>query len=273
MVNSEGPLFSPLKEAGKYEAEQIREYLSLEITKDDVVLHCDLSFPGLFHQALLLKKPGRAVAICHATSLNESDVWSDVWLKKWPFELASAALYDHVVVATKYHADKIGWGNVRVLGALPSPPDHILPEPSQWSRDDGERFVSVSRPGIQKTNKEVEDALFRMGHVVHRKQCDSWKDYFHFLDESNFMVITAREETYGYQVVDALSRGCIPIAPRHCSYPELLPSRCLYDPSKPPEEQAREIVSIAKKLEGDRVRLLCESKVRAFFQNLAKLLK
>ncbi len=56
-----------------------------------------------------------------------------------------------------------------------------------------------------------------------------WEGYYEFLCASRIMLITAREETFGYQVVDAVMAGCVPIAPNKFSYPELLPKQYLYD--------------------------------------------
>lgn len=246
-----------------------------------VLLHCDLSYPGIFHQVLALKRPAHSAVICHASARNRFDVFAGV-KGKWRSERAAAEMYDKVLVATHYHAWKLRSGgvtNARVLGALPHPPASIRPRPfynaSNWPGERPLHFVSVARPTRQKVDQGVEEALKQLtGNAVHRPTgIKTWEHYYHFLDRSKFLVITSREETYGYQVVDAVLRGCIPIAPRACSYPELLPPYLLYDINGSALDRARRIQRIAEEEEGKGLpqpHLLCDNAAAGFYENLAK---
>ena len=42
-------------------------------------------------------------------------------------------------------------------------------------------------------------------------------------------MITAHEDTFGYQIVDAVTNNCIPLARNSLAYPELLPREYLYN--------------------------------------------
>ncbi len=55
--------------------------------------------------------------------------------------------------------------------------------------------------------------------------------YFDTLSSAKVLLITAREETYGYQIIDCFKygNGCVPLAPNQFSYPELLPDNYLYN--------------------------------------------
>ncbi len=48
-------MFSPIIEASKFELIQTRQYLDLQLRKDDILLLNDISFPGFFSNALYHK--------------------------------------------------------------------------------------------------------------------------------------------------------------------------------------------------------------------------
>ena len=91
-------------------------------------------------------------------------------------------------------------------------------------------FVCASRPSRQKVTSEIEimvESVFR--DRIYRPKCNTWEEYYDFLAESKYMITSAKEETFGYQVMDAILADCIPFAPNKFSYPELLPQELLYD--------------------------------------------
>ena len=260
------------------EALAAQEYMGLDV-RGDVLFHCDLSYPGIFHSVLALKRPRKAVAFCHATSLNWMDKFGPIRERKWPLEAAHAGLYDQVLVATQYHALKLRFDgqpgiSTHVTGGLPNPPDDILPARSLRPRS--RRFGSVSRPTPQKVNIQVEEMLKDLsGDAVQRESHDSWTSYFHFLDETQFLVITALEETYGYQVSDAVLRGCVPIAPRCASYTSLLPAEHLYPWHDDPKRCAENILRTIEAWPTGAVPMLREATeiaVQNFWNRLATTL-
>ncbi len=215
--------FAPVHRAINFELEQIKEYMALEINPQDILLLNDLSFPGLFAHTLFHKKPNRCFAICHATSKNRYDYFAKQRGAKYPVEKAIGGLFKTIFVASEYHKNKLGWGNLEVVG-LPNPP--FKPHKSKLK---ARLVVSASRPNLQKVNKKLEKQIESKLKVhVERPNINSWGQYYQFLATSKFLLITSKEDTYGYQIIDALLSGCIPIAPRANSYPELLPTRLLY---------------------------------------------
>lgn len=217
--------FSPVEQSIHWETQQINEYMNLELKGDDVMLINDLSFPGLFPNILYHKRPNKVFMLCHGTSKNHLDYYMFVRKAKWPIEKAHASMCEKVFLATEYHKEKLGFDNAVVTG-LPYPPmigyHHLKKE-----RD----VISVARPTKQKVDMKIEAYLENATGVrVERpnKPFNEWDEYFKFIGESKIMLITANEETFGYQVVDAIINNCIPIAPHKCSYPELLPREYLY---------------------------------------------
>jgi len=221
---SSGKDFSNIERAIAFEGEQINEFMAYNINDDDFLLHADLSFPGIFHGALQHKPVKNAFAICHATSRNAHDYFAPMRFSKWPTECAHAALYSKVFVASEYHKEKLGWSNIVNLGALPNPPFNSRRQAKL------NHIVSVARHSIQKRTKSIEKQVEkRYGNIITAPPFVAWYGYFGFLSCSKYMLITSKEECYGYQVIDAVLNDCIPVAPRKFSYPELLPDGYLYD--------------------------------------------
>lgn len=276
--------FSVAEYAIQNELDQIHKYMRLgREWGSATLLHLDLSYPGIFHSVLAHKKPKRSVVFCHATSLNKLDTFEPIRSAKWDMEKGAAGLYDKVLVATQYHKNKLddrGFDgcrmfNVRTMGALPYPPKSLRVHDNLPSSIRPIHFASVARPTPQKVDPRVEEQLYKMNNTVTRLATNVWEDYYEFLGESQFLIVTSKEETYGYQIVDAVLQGCIPIAPNAYSYPELLPSRLLYNQKRRPEEQALEIIHIAEEEQRNPqpVTLLCEQAAQNFWTNLVKELK
>jgi hypothetical protein len=225
--------FSPAQQAIEYEAEQIKMFNDLPLHKDDVLLLCDLSFPGLFASVLYHKRPSRCFAICHATSLNRFDYFAKFRKKgKWRVETGTSRVFDKVFVASEYHREKLGWPNIDII-KFPLPNVGALAG-GLGNGDHSRQFVSAARSGVQKVDKKLEKKLTELsGHRIYKlglSTATQWKHYYQFLQSGKYLIVTSREETFGYQVIDALMVGTIPIAPRAMSYPEILPDRYLYQP-------------------------------------------
>jgi len=260
--------FSPAMESMAFEAMLIEEYNQLTLKKDDTLLLCDLSYPGIFPMFLLHKRPDKCFAICHATSLNRYDYFSKVRTIKYPIEKAVAKLFVKVFVASEYHKRKLGWGNI-IVQPLPDSPFYSL---LKYSKNRIYNLVSVSRSSKQKVTYKLEKKLQRdLNQTIVRPTPYSWEDYYNFLSRSKILVITSKEETFGYQVLDAVNNGCIPIAPNGMSYSELLPKVYLYDSYEELKEK------ILKGLRGELPvpEILKEEqiKIQNFYENVSNILK
>lgn len=253
--------FSPLKLSIEFELEQIREYYDLYLDKDDVLLLNDISFPGFFTNILYFRRPSWTFAICHATSKNRYDFFSSVRFSKWQVEKGYSSIFDGIFVATNYHKRKLGWKNIHVV-RFPNPPFVGLVD----TKIERNRFlVSVAREYRQKVNKKFERRIEKqLGIKIERPvKLKDWKDYYSFLADSKFLFITSNEETYGYQVIDAIINGCIPIAPNAFSYPELLPSFLLYD-------TLDDVINILSELSFEEISM--KLKNNAFYRETARIM-
>jgi hypothetical protein len=91
-------------------------------------------------------------------------------------------------------------------------------------------IMSASRPTPQKVDLELESQIEEvLDTKIYRPTSNTWEEYFENLRSSKFLLISAQEDTFGYQIVDAVTNNCIPLARNALSYPELLPREYLYD--------------------------------------------
>jgi len=266
-VRGSDSLFSPIKRSIEFELQQISEFISLELKKDDILFLADLSFPGIFSNILFHHQPSKLFAFCHATSLNIFDYFEEVRLYKYPIEQTHADMFDKVFVGSNYHARKLHWKNV-VVTSLPNP-DHLKTFKNEEKVFD---IVSASRPGKQKVDSELEREVEEFFQTtIIRRVTKTAEEYYKFLGQAKILLITSHEDTFGYQIVDAINNNCIPLAPTRCSYPELLPRIYLY---KDKEELLHRIDYILNS--GDKVpvpKLLCQKEMSNFYNRIIKEIK
>lgn len=265
--NAENDGFSAPFHATRFELEQINDFINLDLKPNDFLLLADLSFPGFFasmltHNTNLSKK--RCFAICHATSFNYLDYFEEVRDSKFNIESAHASLFNKVFVATEYHKRKLGWLNTQVL-PFPYPPfqRHYF-GPKIYP------LISVARNHPQKRQigleNDVEDLLKTR---IYRASYTSWEGYYKAIAQSQCMIITAQEETYGYQIIDAVLNDCVPIAPSRLSYPELLPPEYLY----------KDLADLVKKIEAvfsgelKVPKLLVHDRAKNFYHEISEVMK
>jgi hypothetical protein len=264
-----GEIFSPINASIEYELQQIEEYLKLDVKIDDVLFLSDLSFPGFFANVLHHGKPKKCFAYVHATSKNRFDYFLPFRSSKWQVECGQAELFDKIFVGSEYHKKKLGWDNTEVV-ALPEPPFEFRQIKEMCNSNKIVDIFSASRPTPQKVNKEIEAIIEEKFSIIQRHTFDYWRDYYMYLAQSKVLISTSSEETFGYQIMDAILAGCIPIAPNDFSYPELLDREYLYDDV----DELLDTLTIA--LNGGLPvpeKLLCQDLVDNFYKNICEIMK
>jgi hypothetical protein len=229
------PMFSPIRQAIELEATQIKEYMNLDLRDDDILFWADISFPGIFGNVLFHQRPKKMYAFCHATALNNLDYYSNVRDMKFPIESSVCRMFDKIFVGSCYHKNKLRvgghsvfrndahWRNLMVT-YLPFPPLEFDFPKIEKTID----IMSASRPNPQKVDEQLEKLVEASFGEIKRPISNSWYNYFYNLRSSKILLITAYEDTFGYQIVDAVMNNCIPLARRDLAYPELLPDEYLY---------------------------------------------
>jgi hypothetical protein len=257
-VDTKG-MFSPINAAIRFEAEQIKEYMSMDIKDNDILFVADISFSGLFCNVLYHKKPKKAFAYCHATSINKYDYFEDVKDSKFMVETAHSRLFDDIFIGSYYHQRKLKWPNTIVV-RLPFPPFRDI---SNLVSDKTIHIASASRPTKQKVDVELEKSF----DVVRRtpdEDRNTWESYYKFLSMSKILLISAHEDTFGYQIVDAVMNRCIPLAPNRCAYPEILPRQYIYN-------DKADLIEKIEAVDRGRLRvpsLICEGEMKMFYENI-----
>lgn len=261
-------MFSPIEKAIDFELNQIDQYMKTYLNKEDTLFLADISFPGLFANILHHRKPDNCFAFCHATSKNKYDYFEPVYFSKFPVETGQAILFDKIFVGSYYHKEKLGWADT-IVTRLPKPPFEFFDSFKQTKKDID--VVSASRPTPQKVDLELEQRLEKIFGQIQRppKNITAWIQYYAFLSRAKVLLVTAQEETFGYQVMDAILSNCIPICPNRLSYPELLPRTYLYDT----ENELIELLINALNGKLEVPKLLCENEVDNFFETIGNLMK
>lgn len=267
LVRGDKQMFSPIEKAIQFELRQIEEYMKLELKEDDVLFVADLSFPGFFINSLYHKKPKRCYAFCHATSINYYDYFEPVRDSKFLNECAYANLFDKVFVGSNYHKEKLGWRNT-IVTRLPKPPFSFFEEIKSFGKYDS--IISVSRPTPQKVDKKLEEKVIaRFGQII-RYEPKTWKDYYAFVAGAKILLVTAKEETFGYQVMDAIMSGTIPLCPNKLAYKELLPRTYLYN-SFP--ELLKKLTKFLHQDEYKVPEILCQNEIDNFYETICEIMK
>jgi hypothetical protein len=262
--------FAPVESATAYETEQIQEYLNLRLRDDDILFLADLSFPGFFANVLHHKPASRMYAFCHATSMNYYDYFQKTRHSKFQVERGQAAMFKKIFVGSHYHKDKLAgndWPTNLVVTGLPSPPETII-KPVETEK---KRFImSAARPSIQKVDLDIERMVEEQYNTqVYRKEFNTWQEYCQALSESKILLVTSREETFGYQVVDAILNGCVPVVPNAFSYPELVPRYLRYD-------NLTDLLNIIDEVIAGHYcvpKLLCETRIKNFYSNIIQIME
>jgi len=252
--------FAPIDISIRFESAQIQEFLDLKLEDSDVLFLSDISFPGFFSNILHHKKIKNAYAFCHGTSKNAYDYFQDNRDSKRLVESGHSKLFKKVFVATNYHKQKLGWKNTKVIG-VPQSPFETFKLKKEYN------LISVCRDSIQKRNKYTEKKIIKsFGELIYKNDFNTWKDYYKFLSKSRILLITSKEDTFNYSILEAVKNGCIPICPNKFSFPELLERKFLYDNLSELEDRINYVLNNNLFIEELKNSDLIEN----FFDNLVK---
>jgi hypothetical protein len=264
-------MFSSIDQSILFECEQVKEYLSLSKKEDDVLFLADLSFAGLFTNVLFHYPVQRMYAFCHATSMNTLDYFEKCRKSKYLVEAGHADLFKKVFVGSKYHEKKlhhVGYFTNTEVVYLPPPAFSFFDSFKNVRKTIN--IVSASRPTPQKVNSVLENEVeTKFGKIIRKNDYQAFIQYYAFLSTAKILLSTANEETFGYQIVDAIMCNCIPIAPNKFSYPELLPKEYLYND----EIELFEIIENALNGNLEVPTLLCQNEVDNFYNNICRIMK
>ena len=266
-------MFSPIDTSIEFETCQINDYMGLTIRDDDTLFLADLSFPGLFCNVLYHRPCPKMFAFCHATSMNAYDYFQPVRASKKKTELIHAKMFDCIFFGSQYSANKTKWYKhwlpTEVVFLPDSPKDLI--KPIRLNNIRPIDIVSVCRPSIQKVNKRLEKKVEKaLGKKIYREEVNTWNDYNILLGNSKVLLITTKEDTFNYTIMDAIRCGCVPMVPNTLCFPEILSGYWRYN-------DAEHLITKLKHMFEDNHFLLpemiCKDEVDNFFKNMIERMK
>lgn len=254
-------LFDMQSNMVKHELLLVHELQRFLLQPSDIVICLDACTPGIvagYLRNLHRSKRPLLLGFCHGSSFNTGDMYDE---SRHDFDLTCLSTFDVIFVATEYHKRKLrnayettyehrATPQIISLGALPDMP--FYKDKSVMRTTVGETLLGTSvepvrkvaiidRYGQKRNDKLIADVI-QLGKGKYEffdiyGQSESWAKYFSALACYLFVLVTTQEETYGYQIRDALHAGVIPICPQRFSFPELLRHICLYK-----DDNAREII-------------------------------
>jgi glycosyltransferase involved in cell wall biosynthesis len=197
--------------------------------------------------------PVRIVGLFHAGSYDPHDYLFQKGCAAWARGIEEAWLsriYDRVIVATGYHARLIastfGPSVVPALSVVPFP---VYTNARLLGREKTDLVVFPHRLAPEK-QPELFDALRAAYEAKYRDRPVEWtktkdvcrtkREYYELLARGKVAFSAALQETFGIAMLEAENLGCVPVAPRRCSYPETLAPWPLYDTLPEAVEQVRE---------------------------------
>ncbi len=81
-----------------------------------------------------------------------------------------------------------------------------------------------------KTCEALDQIRLRHGEqILFDGYAQSGDEYWQWLSKMDFVVSTAAHEFFGIGICEAMHAGAVPVVPNRLSYPELVPSECLYE--------------------------------------------
>ena len=271
-LKSDANMFSPIDAAIKFEMEQIQEYMDLDLQLDDTLFMADLSFPGFFANVLHHRRPRKCYAYCHATSLNVGDYFENVRRSKWLVECGQSSIFDKVFVGSKYHYNKLTElglmvsFNGRKLEVIGLPNNKL----KTFKEEKKHNIISVARPSYQKVNQEVEEKIEKKFGKIVRKECNTWEEYYKFVSSGRILLITSREDTFNYTILDAINNNTIVLAPNRIVFPEILDKEYLYNDISDLNDKIYHYLLSSEYVIPE---IKCRSLVDNFFENLIKRMK
>ena len=244
---------------------QLQEIVAMweggDFRSDDVFLFADLWFPGIETLAYMAAfKPGPKIAgIMHAGSYDPQDFTVRRGMASWAHDLEQAWLriVDKVFVGTVFHQNLLLMGHGHILPGAEKVEVTGLPfyqedwDESEWVPllERGKSIVFPHRLDPEKA-PEVFESLLQMLDGRGAGNILSTRTAQHFTTKANYMeelgshrvaFSSARQETFGYAMLEAVMRGCVPIVPNRLAYSEMYHPKYRYDTM----EQAADMVEEA----------------------------
>lgn len=201
-----------------------------EITDSDILFFHDLWFPGIEALQYIRNMSGKKFAIwgiLHAGTWDNNDFTYKSGMRNWAkyLEMSWLQFFDRVFVGSNYHKELIlkknkGIKTEIIVSGLPfkasevarkSEKENIVVFPH--------RLDSEKQPQLFDRMKKILEKKYPDWKFVKTKDITKTKEaYFQLLGKAKIAVSFAKQETFGYAMLESVANGCIPIVPNDLSY-------------------------------------------------------
>lgn len=225
-----------------YKATQLEELCVLtdygKITSEDVLFFYDLWFPGIEMLPYMFQQMNirpKIAGVMHAGTYDVNDFTFHAGMKYWGKELENSWLkfIDYIFVGSEYHKrlllDKREVDARKVyVTRLPYNSHEIKGRGAFQSK--GQVIIFPHRTDEEKGVDEFK-FLMKKNNWQYRIPMEeglSKGDYYKLLGQSRIVFSSAKQETFGYGTLEAVTLGCKPVVPDGLSYKEMYPIRYRY---------------------------------------------
>lgn len=243
-VNVEGESITAKVESGSvldcygtnyYKASQLQKLILLiregKINDGDTIFFHDLWFPGI--EAIqyirdITKKEFKIWGILHAGTWDRHDFTTLNGMRKWGkyVEKGWLEFFDKVFLGSEFHKQIIlkrcnrKVAEKLVVSGIPfeykevqrkQKKENIVVFPHRLNK---EKQPWLFDNLAEKLKKHFPDWQF----IKTKEVCKNKEEYYQLLGRSKLAVSFAKQETFGYAMLEAVANGCIPIVPDKLSY-------------------------------------------------------
>jgi len=197
------------------------------VKDDDTVFFADLWFPGIEALQYIRNVTGakfKITGILHAGTWDKADFTYRTGMRPWAkyIEQGWLKFIDEVYVGSEYHKEIIE----HYAGAMDTlPPIKVTGLPFEADEvdrtTDKENIVVFPHRLDPEKQPEMFDKLKPVDGWEFLKTKDvtkSKEEYYQLLGKSKIAVSFAKQETFGYAMLEALANGCYPVVINGLSY-------------------------------------------------------
>lgn len=201
-----------------------------EITDEDILFFHDLWFPGIEALQYIRNMSGKKFqiwGILHAGTWDKNDFTYKTGMRNWGkyLERSWFQFFDKVFVGSLFHKELITKNNKGIkteiiVSGLPFKAEEVV----RISEKENivvfpHRLDSEKQPQLFDKMKKILEKKYPNWQFVKTKDITKTKEeYFQLLGKSKIAVSFAKQETFGYAMLEAIANGCIPIVPNDLSY-------------------------------------------------------
>lgn len=226
-----------------------------KVKNGDWFFFADIFFPGIESVRYMADLQGIDIKIAAFNHAGRADKWDFVQkLGRWAdrAERAYHAVCDIIFVGSKFHKENIRryFGvsdtKIKVTGCVWNSKEAFKLYPQIDEKED--IVIWPHRPTVEKgisklieiannmpekqfiitssSNRKID---FELPSNIEYINNLTKQEYYKYLSKSKYYLSTARQETFGYTLREALLYNCRIVVPNDLCYPEQLPNECLFE--------------------------------------------